>query len=69
MVTVQRRLDAERLDAKMLLQIHDELVFETPAEGAEHRADIICAEMEGAMKLRVPLKVECGIGQDWMSAK
>lgn len=69
MVNVQRRFDRERVPAKMLLQIHDELVFETPESGAEARADLICAEMEAAMKLKVPLKVECGIGQDWMSAK
>jgi len=69
MVNVQRRIDLDGLPVKMLLQIHDELVFETPESGAEARADLICAEMEGAMKLRVPLKVECGIGRDWLSAK
>jgi DNA polymerase-1 len=69
MVNVQRKIDRERLPVKMLLQIHDELVFETPLQGADVRADAICAEMEGAMKLKVPLKVDCGIGQDWLSAK
>jgi DNA polymerase-1 len=52
-----------------LLQIHDELVFETPAEAAEEHAAIVCEEMERAMALRVPLKAEAGIGDDWMSAK
>jgi DNA polymerase-1 len=69
MVNVQRKIDRDDLPVKMLLQIHDELVFETPLQGADARADAICAEMEGAMKLKVPLKVECGIGQDWLSAK
>ncbi|MCC6730615.1 MAG: DNA polymerase I [Chthonomonadales bacterium] len=69
MVHVQRRVDRESLPVKMLLQIHDELVFETPAEGARARADAVCQEMERAMELSVPLKVECGIGRDWLSAK
>lgn len=69
MVNVQRKIDRDNLPVKMLLQIHDELVFETPLQGADARADALCAEMEGAMKLKVPLKVECGIGQDWLSAK
>ncbi len=69
MVNVQGRIDRDRLPLKMLLQIHDELVFETPEKGAQERAGLVRNEMERTMKLRVPLKVECGIGQDWMSAK
>jgi DNA polymerase-1 len=69
MVNVQRRIDREKLPLKMLLQIHDELVLETPAELAEQHATIVCEEMKSAMTLRVPLRAEAGIGQDWMSAK
>jgi DNA polymerase I len=69
MVNVQRRLDRDRLPLRMLLQIHDELVFETPTAGAEEHAAIVREEMERAMTLRVPLKAETGIGADWMSAK
>jgi len=69
MVKVQARIDREDLPVKMLLQIHDELVFETPMEGAGQRAEVIRHEMENAMTLTVPLKVDCGIGRDWMSAK
>lgn len=69
MVNVQRRIDRDRLPMKLLLQIHDELVFETPETLAEEHAAIICDEMERAMTLRVPLRAEAGIGTDWMSAK
>jgi DNA polymerase-1 len=69
MVNVQRRIDRERLPLKLLLQIHDELVFETPAECAEAHARIVCEEMERAMSLGVPLRAEAGIGADWLSAK
>jgi DNA polymerase-1 len=69
MVNVQRRLDRDRLPARLLLQIHDELVLETPAEYAHDHAAIVREEMERAMTLRVPLKAEVGVGADWFSAK
>ncbi|HTE17151.1 MAG TPA: DNA polymerase, partial [Armatimonadota bacterium] len=69
MVNVQRRLDRENLPVKLLLQIHDELVLEAPADAAEAHAEIVREEMERAMALRVPLKADVGIGRDWMSAK
>jgi DNA polymerase-1 len=69
MVNVQRRIDRERLPLKLLLQIHDELVFETPEAAAEEHAAIVCTEMERAMSLSVPLKAEAGIGENWLSAK
>jgi len=69
MVNVQRRIDRDGLPLKLLLQIHDELVFETPAAEAEAHARIVCEEMERAMRLRIPLRAEAGIGPDWMSAK
>ena len=69
MVNVQRRIDRERLPAKLLLQIHDELVLESPVELADAHAAIIREEMEGAMSLRVPLRADVGRGTDWMSAK
>lgn len=69
MVQVQRRIDKDRLPLKMLLQIHDELVLETPEALAEKHAAIVCEEMEEAMSLRVPLRTEAGIGDNWMNAK
>ena len=69
MVQVQKRIDRDRLPLKMLLQIHDELVLETPEECAAEHAAIVCEEMERAMELRVPLRTEAGIGANWMTAK
>jgi DNA polymerase-1 len=69
MVNVYRRLTDEAWPAKLLLQIHDELVVETPAEEAKHVAEFLVTEMEQAMSLNVPLRVETGVGVDWYSAK
>src|SRR4029434_1687829 len=59
----------ERLDAKMLMQVHDELLVECPAEQAEHVARTLKREMESAVELDVPLVVDAGIGDNWMDAK
>jgi len=56
-------------DVLMLLQIHDELVFEAPRERAEEARDLIKARMEAAMDLRVPLEVDAAIAGDWFEAK
>lgn len=69
MVKVQHRIDKDQLPMKMLLQIHDELVLETPVELAETHAAIVSEEMENALSLRVPLCTETGIGDNWMEAK
>ena len=65
----QHRIDRDRLPMKMNLQIHDELVLETPEALAQEHARIVCEEMERAMTLRIPLRAEAGIGRDWLSAK
>jgi DNA polymerase-1 len=69
MVKLHRRMKRENMRSKLLLQVHDELVFETPAEVAEQESAIIREEMSGAMKLSVPLKVEVGWGKNWQDAK
>lgn len=68
MVNVQQRIDRDGLPLKMLLQIHDELVLETPEERAQEFAALVCAEMERAMTLSIPLRAEAGLGHDWLSA-
>ncbi len=68
MVALDRRLRAEGLRAAMILQVHDELVFEV-AEGDLDRAQgVIRTEMEGVMKLAVPLRVDIGSGRHWAAA-
>jgi DNA polymerase I len=69
MVNLHRRIDRDRLPVKMLLQIHDELVMESPDECAVEMGAIVIEEMQNAMQLSIPLTAECGIARDWMSAK
>jgi len=69
MVNVQNRIAREDRPVQMLLQIHDELIFETSEEGAEEQAAVIRGVMETAMELRVPLRVESGVGSNWRDAK
>jgi DNA polymerase-1 len=59
----------EGLDARMLMQIHDELLVECPADQAEKVAETLKREMESAVELDVPLVAEAGIGDNWMDAK
>jgi len=68
MLRVQNRIKSENLPLKMLLQVHDELVFECPAESAVELSKIIKAEMESAMNLSVPIVANAGIGNNWLEA-
>jgi DNA polymerase-1 len=52
----------------MILQVHDELLFEVEREEVEEVKRIVTEEMEGAMALRVPLKVDIGVGANWAEA-
>jgi len=65
MIAIHRRLRRERLPAKMLLQIHDELIFEVPFENLHELARLVTEEMVGAERLRVPLKVDVKAGPNW----
>jgi DNA polymerase-1 len=69
MLNVYNRLRNENRPSKMLLQVHDELVFETPADSVEAEAAMVKSEMENAMKLRVPVKAEVGWGINWQEGK
>jgi DNA polymerase-1 len=69
MNNVYRRLKKDNRPSKMLLQVHDELVFETPQDAAEQDAEIIRHEMTSAMTLKVPLKVEIGWAKNWQEVK
>ena len=69
MLHVWKALKKEKLSAKMILQVHDELVFEVPKNELEKTCDVVKAAMESAVKLAVPLPVELGSGENWMDAK
>jgi DNA polymerase-1 len=68
MVNVSRCLKEEKLKAKMVLQIHDELLLEVPSEEIERVEEILKREMEKVIKLNVPLTVECNYGKNWLDA-
>ena len=65
MVAIHRRLQNHRLSARMLLQIHDELIFEVPAYQLPDLAQLVTEEMVGACALKVPLKVDIKSGKNW----
>jgi DNA polymerase-1 len=69
MIRIDRRLSEEKLAARMLLQVHDELVFEAPPEEVETIRRLAKREMEGVYNLRVPLVVDVGVGSNWRDAK
>lgn len=69
MLNVQRRIDAERLPVRMLLQIHDELIFAVPTAEAETHTKWIAEAMTGAIPFDVPLKVDAACGSSWLAEK
>ena len=68
MIAIQKRLSKENWKAKMLLQVHDELVFDVPKSEVESLKSMVKTEMENAFKLEVPLIVDIGIGNNWLEA-
>ncbi len=68
MIRIARRLKAEGRRSRMLLQIHDELIFEVWENEVEEMTRLVREEMEGAMSLSVPLKVDIGVGTNWSEA-
>lgn len=69
MVDLDRRIRAENLPLRVLLQVHDELVAEAPADRARELGGVLAEVMSGAMTLRCPLAVEASVGDDWLEAK
>jgi DNA polymerase-1 len=65
MIAIQRELEQRRLRTRMLLQVHDELVFEVPREELDEVAPMVRERMEGAMHLVVPIKVDMKVGENW----
>jgi DNA polymerase-1 len=69
MIKVHDRLGREKMRTRMLLTVHDELVFEAPEAELDSARKIVKAEMENAFPLKVPLQVDIGEGQNWKEAK
>ena len=69
MVKAARRLEKEKLDARIILQVHDELIIEAAEKDVEAAKILLRQEMENAVQLKVPLSVDCGVGISWYDAK
>jgi DNA polymerase-1 len=65
MINISRRLGKENLKTRMLLQVHDELIFETPENEIKQIEKLVKEEMEGAIKLDVPLIANISAGANW----
>lgn len=68
MIKIDNELDIQNLRTKMLLQVHDELLFESPIDEVETASKLIKTEMESAFETKVPLLVEVGVGDNWLEA-
>ncbi len=68
MISIDRRLREAGLQSKMVLQIHDELLFELPLSELEELRSIVVQEMENVVELSVPLTVECSYGKNWLES-
>jgi DNA polymerase-1 len=69
MIDIHTELPKRKLRTRMILTVHDELLFEAPKEEAEAAAAVVREKMEGAVKLDVPLDVDVGVGDNWRDAK
>ncbi len=68
MIKIDKILTQEGLKARMLIQVHDELVFEAPKKEMKYIINLVKKEMEGVYKLKVPLEVRIGCGENWLKA-
>lgn len=68
MIKIDQELETQNLETKMLLQVHDELLFEAPIDEVETAMSLIKKEMESAFSTTVPLLVEVGVGNNWLEA-
>ena len=69
MISVAREIEKSGIDAKILLQVHDELLLESHKDCAAQALEILKNCMENAASLRVPLSVEASVGKNWFEAK
>ena len=68
MVRIHERMKSEKYKSKMILQVHDELIFEVEMSELEKLKEMVLYEMSNAVKLDVPLKVDWGTGKNWFEA-
>jgi DNA polymerase-1 len=68
MIRIYERMKSGKLLSKMILQVHDELIFEVVESELEKLKDLVLYEMSNAVKLDIPLKVDWGTGNNWFEA-
>jgi DNA polymerase-1 len=68
MIRIQRRLEDEQSESLMIMQVHDELVFDAPSGEVDALSSLVKKEMEGVYKLKVPLKADITVGETWYKA-
>jgi len=69
MIRIQHAIEEKRMKTRMILQVHDELVFEVPVEELERAKALVTRLMEGVYALDVPIKVEVKVGRNWYEAE
>jgi len=69
MIAIDRKLAVQKMKSRMILQVHDELIFEVPADEKTELESIVRGEMEGVIQLRVPLVADLGFGPNWRDLK
>jgi DNA polymerase-1 len=69
MIRIDRRLKEEKLQTKMTLQVHDELLFDVPKKEVDQVKQLVSHEMETVIELKVPIVVDCGAGPNWRDLK
>jgi DNA polymerase-1 len=65
MIQIDQELRSRKLKSRMLLQVHDELLFEVPANELDLMRQLVCEKMESVHPLSIPLLVELGVGPNW----
>ena len=68
MIHIDEKIRKKRYKTKMILQVHDELLFEVPENEKDDIIDLVKYNMENAMRLKVPIKVDCNYGINWYEA-
>ena len=69
MIELAKALPKASKDSRMLLQVHDELVLEVPTKDVKKVAKLVKDKMENVIKLSVPIKVSCDVGDNWYTTK
>ena len=69
MLAIDKAMEEKNVRSRMILQVHDELIFDVPEEEVELMKELVTEGMTKAMTLDVPLTVECNIGKNWYEAK